>query len=74
MENWSREDLVNEINWLRDTSEKLLTLTTRRFKRSQEMRNHIQYLEQTARARIDTIGVMTKEINRLRAALEKTQR
>ena len=73
MENWSREDLVNEINWLRDTSEKLLTLTTRRFKRSQEMHNHIQYLEQTARARIDTIGVMTKEINRLRDALEKTQ-
>ena len=67
MENWSREDLLNEINWLRDTSD-------RRFKRSQEMRNHIQYLEQTARARLDTIGVMTKEINRLREALEKTQR
>ena len=67
MENWSREDLLNEINWLRDTSD-------RRFKRSQEMRNHIQYLEQTARARLDTIVVMTKEINRLREALEKTQR
>ena len=67
MENWSREDLLNEINWLRDTSD-------RRFKRSQEMRNHIQYLEQTARARLDTIGVMTKEIKRLREALEKTQR
>ena len=67
MENWSRQDLINEINWLRDTSD-------RRFKRSQEMRNHIQYLEQTARARLDTIGVMTKEINRLRESLEKTQR
>jgi hypothetical protein len=67
MEDWSREDLVNEINWLRDVSD-------RRFKRSQEMRNHIQYLEQTARARLDTIGIMTKEINRLRESLEKTQR
>ena len=67
MKDWSREDLLNEINWLRDVSD-------RRFKRSQEMRNHIQYLEQTARARLDTIGVMTKEINRLREALKKTQR
>ena len=67
MEDWSREDLLNEINWLRDVSD-------RRFKRSREMRNHIQYLEQTARARLDTIGVMTKEINRLREALKKTQR
>ena len=67
MDNWSRQDLVKEINWLRDVSD-------RRFKRSQEMRNHIQYLEQTARARLDTIGVMTNEINRLREALEKTQR
>ena len=67
MDNWSREDLVNEINWLRDVSD-------RRFKRSQEMCNHIQYLEQTARARLDTIGIMTKEINRLRESLEKTQR
>jgi hypothetical protein len=49
-------------------------VSDRRFKRSQEMRNHIQYLEQTARARLDTIGVMTKEINSLREALEKTQR
>ena len=67
MDNWSRQDLVKEINWLRDVSD-------RRFKRSQEMRNHIQYLEQTARARLDTIGVMTNEINRLREALKKTQR
>lgn len=67
MDNWSRQDLVNEINWLRG-------LSYRRIKRSQKMRNHIQYLEQTARARLDTIGVMTKEINRLREALEKTQR
>ena len=67
MDNWSRQDLLNEINWLRDVSD-------RRFKRSQEMRNHIQYLEQTARARLDTIGIMTKEINRLRESLEKTQR
>ena len=67
MEDWSRKDLVNEINGLQ-------RLLDRRFKRSQEMRNHIQYLEQTARARLDTIGVMTKEINRLREALEKTQR
>ena len=67
MEDWSRQDLLNEINWLRDMSD-------RRFKGSQEMRNHIQYLEQTARARLDTIGIMTKEINRLREALEKTQR
>ena len=67
MEDWSRKDLVNEINWLQ-------RLLDRRLKRSREMRNHIQYLEQTARARLDTIGVMTKEINRLREALEKTQR
>ena len=67
MEDWSRQDLVNEINWLRGVSD-------RRYKRAQEMRNHIQYLEQTVRARLDTIGVMTKEINRLREALEKTQR
>ena len=67
MEEWWRKDLVNEINWLQ-------RLLDRRFKRSQEMRNHIQYLEQAARARLDTIGVMTKEINRLREALEKTQR
>ena len=67
MEDWSRKDLVNEINWLQ-------RLLDRRLKRSREMRNHIQYLEQTARARLDTIGVMTNEINRLRTALEKTQR
>ena len=67
MEDWSRQDLVNEINWLRGLSQ-------RRYQRIQEMRNHIQHLEQTARARLDTIGVMTKEINGLRESLEKTQR
>ena len=67
MDRPTREDFINEINWLRGLSQ-------RRYQRNQEMRNHIQYLEQTARARLDTIGVMTKEINRLRAALEKTQR
>lgn len=38
MNNWSREDLVKEINWLRDVSD-------RRYKRAQEMRNEIAELE-----------------------------
>jgi len=42
MNNWSREDLVKEINWLRDVSD-------RRFKRMQEMRNDIMRLEDELR-------------------------
>ena len=38
MEDWSRQDLVNEINWLRGVSD-------RRYKRAQEMRNEIAELE-----------------------------
>ena len=42
MNNWSREDLVKEINWLRDVSD-------RRFKRMQERRNDIMRLEDELR-------------------------
>jgi len=42
MENWSRQDLLSEINWLRDVSD-------RRFKRMQEMRNDIMRLEDELR-------------------------
>ena len=66
MENWSRQDLVNEINWLRDTSD-------RRFKRSQEMRNKIMKLEDELKEskRLNTQN--HNKINRLEADLASVE-
>ena len=66
MENWSRQDLVNEINWLRDTSD-------RRFKRSQEMRNKIMKLEDELKEskRLNTQN--RNKINRLEADLASVE-
>jgi len=66
MNNWSREDLLNEINWLRGVSD-------RRFKRSQEMRNKIMKLEDELKEskRLNTQN--HNKINRLEADLASVE-
>ena len=66
MENWSRQDLVNEINWLRGVSD-------RRFKRAQEMRNDIMKLEDELKEskRLNTQN--RNKINRLEADLASVE-
>ena len=66
MDNWSREDLVNEINWLRDVSD-------RRFKRMQEMRNNIMKLEDELKESKRHTLQNRNKINRLEADLASVE-
>jgi predicted nucleic acid-binding Zn-ribbon protein len=66
MEDWSRQDLVNEINWLQ-------RLLDRRLKRSREMRNNIMKLEDELKEskRLNTQN--RNKINRLEADLASVE-
>jgi septal ring factor EnvC (AmiA/AmiB activator) len=66
MDNWSREDLVNEINWLRGVSD-------RRYKRAQEMRNEIAELECRLLQSKKTNLHNRNKINRLEADLASVE-
>ena len=66
MDNWSREDLVNEINWLRGVSD-------RRYKRAQEMRNKIAELECSLLQSKKTNLHNRNKINRLEADLASVE-
>ena len=66
MDNWSREDLVNEINWLRGVSD-------RRYKRAQEMRNEIAELECRLLQSKKTNLQNRNKINRLEADLASVE-
>ena len=66
MEDWSRQDLVNEINWLRGVSD-------RRFKRAQEMRNDIMKLEDELKESKRLNLQNRNKINRLEADLASVE-
>ena len=66
MEDWSREDLLNEINWLRGVSD-------RRYKRAQEMRNEIAELECSLLQSKKTNLQNRNKINRLEADLASVE-
>ena len=66
MEDWSRQDLVNEINWLRGVSD-------RRYKRAQEMRNEIAELECRLLQSKKTNLQNRNKINRLEADLASVE-
>ena len=66
MEDWSRQDLVNEINWLRGVSD-------RRFKRVQEMRNDIMKLEDELKESKRLNLQNRNKINRLEADLASVE-
>ena len=66
MDNWSREDLVNEINWLRGVSD-------RRYKRAQEMRNEIAELKCSLLQSKKTNLHNRNKINRLEADLASVE-
>jgi hypothetical protein len=66
MEDWSREDLLNEINWLRGVSD-------RRYKRAQEMRNEIAELECSLLQSKKTNLHNRNKINRLEADLASVE-
>ena len=66
MEDWSRQDLVNEINWLRGVSD-------RRYKRAQEMRNKIAELECSLLQSKKTNLQNRNKINRLEADLASVE-
>ena len=66
MENWSRQDLLSEINWLRDVSD-------RRFKRMQEMRNDIMRLEDELRESKRRTLQNRNKVNRLEADLASVE-
>ena len=66
MEDWSREDLLNENNWLRGVSD-------RRYKRAQEMRNEIAELECSLLQSKKTNLHNRNKINRLEADLASVE-
>jgi hypothetical protein len=66
MDNWSRQDLVKEINWLRDVSD-------RRFKRMQEMRNNIMRLEDELKESKRHTLQNRNKVNRLEADLASVE-
>ena len=66
MNNWSREDLVKEINWLRDVSD-------RRYKRAQEMRNDIMRLEDELKESKRLNLQNRNKVNRLEADLASVE-
>ena len=66
MNNWSREDLVKEINWLRDVSD-------RRYMRAQEMRNDIMRLEDELKESKRLNLQNRNKVNRLEADLASVE-
>tara|TARA_Y100001972_G_scaffold29952_1_gene36947 strand:+ start:389 stop:661 length:273 start_codon:yes stop_codon:yes gene_type:complete len=66
MDNWSRQDLVNEINWLRGVSD-------RRYKRAQEMRNDIMRLEDELKESKRLNLQNRNKVNRLEADLASVE-
>ena len=66
MENWSRQDLLSEINWLRDVSD-------RRYMRAQEMRNEIAELERSLLQSKKNNLHNRNKVNRLEADLASVE-